>query len=181
MTVAPHPSLLVSVGAGALILWRMYSRVRRMVGRQQLSRIRPWITVVVFPLLFALLLLSSFAHPDNALSLLAGAGCGVALGVYGLRLTKFEQTAQGLFYTPSAHLGIALSLLLFGRLAYRAVQIYTLEEQASAVGPNDFASSPLTLIIFAMLAGYYVTYAIGLLRWHRGAVRDGVDLKSPSA
>jgi len=51
----------------------------------------------------------------HALTLVAGAGFGAALGLYGLRLTKFEQTAQGLFYTPSAHLGIALSLLFVGR------------------------------------------------------------------
>ena len=174
MAVAPHPSLLVSASVGALILWRMYSRIRRMVGRQKLSNIRPWVTIVAFPVLLGLLLLSSIAHPDNALALLAGAGCGVALGVYGLRLTKFEKTEQGLFYTPSAHLGIALSLLFFGRVVYRVIQIYTLEERGAAVGPNDFASSPITLVIFAMLAGYYVTYAIGLLRWHR-AVRNAVS------
>ena len=171
MAAAPHPSLLVSIGVGALILWRVYSRMRRMVGRQKLSNIRPWVTIVVFPVLLGLLLLGALVHPVNALALLAGAGCGTALGVYGLRLTKFEQTEQGLFYTPSAHLGIALSLLLLGRLAYRVVQIYVLAGQASAIGPNDFTRSPLTLVIFGTLAGYYVTYAIGLLRWRSRAAR----------
>jgi hypothetical protein len=33
-------------------------------------------------------------------------------------------------------------------------------------------NSPLTLAIFATLAGYYVTYAIGLLQWHRRVVRE---------
>jgi hypothetical protein len=173
MAVAPHPSLFASVGVGALVIWRMYSRMRRMVGRQTLSNVRPWITIVAFPVLFGLLLLGSLAHSANVIALLAGAGCGVALGIYGLRLTKFEKTEQGLFYTPSAHLGIALSLLFFARIVYRMIQIYTLEERGSAIGPNDFASSPLTLVIFATLAGYYVTYAIGLIRWHR-TVRNAV-------
>jgi hypothetical protein len=173
MAAAPHPSLLISVGIGALILWRVYSRIRRLVGRQTLSNVRPWVTVVVFPVLLALLLLGSMVHPVNALALMVGAGCGIALGVYGLRLTKFEQTEQGLFYTPSAHLGIALSLLFLGRLAYRAVQVYLLVGQASALGPSDFTRSPLTLVIFGTLAGYYVTYAIGLLRWrHRTALQE---------
>ena len=181
MTAAPHPSFLVSIGVGALILWRVYFRVRRMIGRQKLSNIRPWMTALVFPALFGLLLLGSLAHPINALGLLVGAGCGTALGVYGLRLTKFEQTPEGLFYTPSAHLGIALSLLFLGRLAYRLVQIYVLAEQTSVAWPNDFTRSPLTLVIFGTLAGYYVTYAIGLLRWRQRTARSGVSRESPGA
>jgi len=181
MAAAPHPSLLVSAGVGALILWRVYSRVRRMIGRQKLSNVRPWITAVAFPVLLGLLLLSSLAHRVNALGLLAGVGCGAALGVYGLRLTKFEQTTEGLFYTPSAHLGIALSLLFLGRLAYRLGQTYVLAGQASVAWPNDFTRSPLTLVIFGTLAGYYVTYAIGLLRWRRRAARGEVSLETPSA
>jgi hypothetical protein len=89
--------------------------------------------------------------------------------VYGLRLTKFEQTAQGLFYTPNAHLGIALSLLFIGRLIYRAFQIYLSVGNPSL---HDFTRSPLTLAIFGTLAGYYVTYAIGLLRWRYRAARN---------
>jgi hypothetical protein len=112
------------------------------------------------------------AQPLNAVALVVGAACGIALGVLGLRLTKFEQTTEGLFYTPSAHLGIALSLLLFGRVAYRMYQTYALADQASAGGMNAVTNSPLTLVIFAMLAGYYATYAIGLIRWHRRVVRE---------
>lgn len=172
MAAAPHPSLLVSVGVGALVAWRMYSRVRRVIGRQQFHKNRPWITIVVFALVFGLLMLSSMVQPMNAVALVAGAACGAALGVFGLRLTKFEQTPEGLFYTPSAHLGIALSLLLFGRVAYRMYQTYAVADQASATGMNAVTNSPLTLVIFAMLAGYYVTYAVGLIRWHRRVVRE---------
>lgn len=167
MAAVPHPSLLVSVGVGALVVWRMYSRMRRVIGRQQLSNNRPWITIVVFVLLFGMLLLSSLAQSMNALALLAGVACGTGLGVLGLRLTKFEQTPEGLFYTPSAHLGIALSLLLFGRVAWRMYQTYAFAGQTSATGLTAVTNSPLTLVIFATLAGYYVTYAIGLLRWRR--------------
>jgi hypothetical protein len=108
MAAAPHPSLLVSVGVGALVAWRMYSRVRRVIGRQQFSNKRPWITVVLFTLLFGLLMFTSLTQPMNAAALIVGVACGTALGILGLRLTKFEQTPEGLFYTPSAHLGIAL-------------------------------------------------------------------------
>ncbi len=115
-----------------------------------------------------MLLLGSMARPSSTLALAAGSAVGAALGTYGLRLTKFEQTVSGLFYTPNAHLGIALSLLLLGRIAYRASQVYLSAVPPAATGA-DFVHSALTLLIFGTLAGYYVTYAIGLLRW-RGRV-----------
>jgi hypothetical protein len=163
---AHHPSLLMSLGIVALVIWRVYARVRRMVGRQKLSRVRPWLTVVIFPLLLALLSLGSLAHPLNLAVLAAGAALGGALGIYGLRLTTFEVTPLGRFYTPNAHLGIALSLLFVGRIVYRLTQFYFVVDPA-APSPTDFARSPLTLAIFGMLAGYYVAYAIGLIRWSR--------------
>ena len=160
-----HPTtLLLPAGIAALVGWRLYSRVKRMVRRQRLSKVRPWLTVCLFPLLVVLLLLGSLPHPHASLALVAGVAAGVGLALYGLRLTKFEQTPLGLFYTPNAHLGIALSALLIARIGYRAAQLYfvpgSLQEGSAA-----FARSPLTLLIFGTLAGYYVAYAVGLLRW----------------
>jgi len=129
MIATPHPSLLVSVGMAALIAWRTYSRVRRTIGRQAFSRTRALVTVVLFPLLLLSILFGAQAHPANLLALAAGAGLGVALGSYGLRLTKFEATPLGLFYTPSAHLGIALSLLFIGRIGYRFAQLYLFQQR----------------------------------------------------
>ena len=161
---AIHPSMFAWFGIIALILWRMYARIRRVIGRQALKRRRLIATLVVFPFLIALLLLASMAHPLNAITLCGGAAIGALLGVYGLRLTRFEATESGYFYTPNAHLGIALSLLFVGRLAYRFIHLQMIGD--APVGPPlDFTRSPLTLLIFATLAGYYVAYAIGLLRW----------------
>jgi hypothetical protein len=42
--------------------------------------------------------------------------------------------------------------------------------------PADFAASPLTPGIFALLAGYYVAYATGLVRW-----RASVDRECPAS
>jgi hypothetical protein len=38
-----------------------------------------------------------------------------------------------------------------------------------ALQHHEFATSPLTLFIFGLLAGYYMTYAFGLLAWRRKA------------
>ncbi len=156
--------LLIVIAFAALVVWRVYARIRRVVGRQRLSKVRPWITVVVFPLIFVLLLSTSLAHPATGVAALAGALVGAGLGVLGTRLTKFEVTPAGLFYTPNAHLGIALSLLLVLRLAWRFVMLQAngrnFDPQSMQIGSN-----PLTMAIFGTLAGYYVTYAVGLLRW----------------
>ena len=97
---------------------------------------------------------------------LLGIGIGIGLAVYGLRVTKFEPTPSGLYYTPNVHIGVALSLLLVARIAYRLVELYF-----STVGftepPTSFVRSPLTLLIVGTLAGYYAWYAFGLLLWYR--------------
>lgn len=138
-----------------------------MVGRQRLSAIRLWFTIVIFPLLIALIGVLTLSHPERLVLLAVGLTIGVVLGNFGLQRTKFDATPEGMFYTPNAHLGIALALLLVGRIVYRFLEIFVLAPQLLQTSQrmDDFARSPLTLIIFGLLAGYYVTYAIGLLRW----------------
>jgi hypothetical protein len=156
--------LLTVILVVALVAWRFHARVRRMIGRQRLSSVRPWITVVVLPLALVLLLATGTLQPMTGVATAAGLAAGIALGRIGTRLTKFEATPTGLFYTPNAHLGIALSLLLVLRLGWRwaMLQIGDGAGDPQAMQPG---SSPLTMVLFGTLAGYYVTYAIGLLRW----------------
>jgi hypothetical protein len=161
---AVHPSMYASMGIIALILWRLYARIRRVIGRQTFNVRRAWMTLVVFPAVTILLLVLSLAHPPNAIFLCAGAAGGALLGMVGLRLTRFEATEAGHFYTPNAHLGILLTLLFVGRIAYRFVHLQLIGD-AAAGPPTTLVRSPLTLLIFATMAGYYVAYAVGLLRW----------------
>jgi hypothetical protein len=158
------PSLLPFLVAVPVIVWRLYSRVRRSVGRQTLSKVRPWITLLLFPTLIVLLALAVRSHPASLSLMAGGVVAGAALGVFGLSKTKFENTPQGMFYTPNAHLGIALSAVFAARVIYRMFEIYSLGAQAQTI---DFSRSPLTLGIFGLLAGYYVAYALGLIRWRR--------------
>lgn len=167
---APTPSTIALVVLLPLFVWRIHARFRRMVGRQRLSRVRPWITLVIFPTLVALVALASHLHPERLWWLAAGLAGGSILAVYGLRLTRFEPTPQGLFYTPNAHLGIALSLLFVARVLYRIVEVYGLRSSTSP-SAADFVRSPLTLAVFGLLAGYYIAYAIGLLRWRYQVLR----------
>jgi hypothetical protein len=50
-----------------------------------------------------------------------------------------------------------------GRMAWRAYEFYALGSFAH----HEFVSSPLTLVIFGVLAGYYMSYAVGLLAWRK--------------
>ena len=167
---APGPSTVTLLVLVPLIAWRVYARVRRLVGRQRLSRIRPWITLILFPALILLLCLAARSYPERLWLLAGGLSLGLLLGRFGLEKTRFEATPQGLFYTPNVHLGIALSLLFVARIAYRFVEVYALES-AVPHGAGDFARSPLTLAVFGLLAGYYVAYAAGLVRWRFRVLR----------
>ncbi len=164
MSASVDTHLITVVAVVALIGWRMVARIRRVIGRQRLSPARPWFTVLLFPLILLLLLFTGLAHPMTTAAMAAGVAVGIVLGLYGTRLTRFEVTQAGLFYTPNAHLGIALSVLLVLRLGYRFV---TLQLGGQPFDPQSMqlGNSPLTMAIFGTLAGYYVTYAIGLLRW----------------
>ena len=172
------PATLGALVLVPLIAWRVYARFRRMVGRQRLSRIRPWVTLVLFPLLVVLLASASLAAPQRLAWLVLGLAAGAALGVLGLRHTRFEPAPEGLFYTPNAHLGIALSLLFLARILYRGVELYVVYPAAPGGAP-EFANSALTLAVFGLLAGYYIAYAAGLVRW-RGRVMRARRLREAS-
>lgn len=146
-----------------LFAWRIYRRTRRMVGRQRSTARRHWFGIGFYSVLLLLLGLHSLPVPESKASLVGGVALGAALAVLGLRLTTFERTAEGYFYTPNAHIGIALSLLFTARIAYRFVELYVLKTTTGV--PADFTRSPLTLVAFGLLAGYFIVYAIGLLRW----------------
>ena len=176
-------STIAIVAIAALLMWRAYTRFRRMVGRQRLSKVRPWVTLTLFPLIVLLLVSSAHTHPERLIWLAGGLAAGGLLSIYGLHKTQFEPTPQGLYYTPSAHIGIALSVLFFARIVYRFVEVYALDAVGSGNGAVDFARSPLTLAVFGLLAGYYIGYAIGLVRWRVSVLtaKPAREMKNPDA
>ncbi|MBS0578160.1 MAG: hypothetical protein JSR36_02735 [Proteobacteria bacterium] len=166
-----HPPLsILTVAIVALVAWRLYARLRRNIGRQHFAAARSWTTVVLFPVLVLLVSFGLKAQPATlGLALAGGAAAGVSLGVLGLGLTRFEFTAEGMYYVPSAHLGIALSALLIGRLLYRFFTVGFPGAAPGAAPPAAMHLTPLTLLLIGTLAGYYTTYAAGLLRRSRQA------------
>jgi drug/metabolite transporter (DMT)-like permease len=155
MTPAPVMPILF----GGLIAWSLYRRVRRNIGRQKLQPRRITISIIILGVVSLLILSTSLPHPPLLFGFGGGLLLGVLLGMMGLRFTRFEMTDEGHFYTPNTHIGIALSVLLVGRLLYR---FWVLRDVASATSHPPPMQSPLTFFIFGLIVGYYIAYRIGL-------------------
>jgi hypothetical protein len=144
---------------GGLFAWGIYRRIRRNIGRQKLRPRRIIISLVIFSAVSLVLLFLSLSLPKLMLGIGGGLLLGALLGFLGLKLTKFETTGEGHFYTPNTQIGIALSILFVGRVLYR---FWILNDAARAhVAPQPFQSA-LTFLTFGLIAGYYIVYYIGL-------------------
>jgi hypothetical protein len=159
------PAPLVAVALAPLVAWRVYSRVKRLTTRQHSRTWRHRTTLVFFPLLLLMVGWAALSNPLALLALLACVVVGSLLGVLALSKSVFEQEGDQFYFTPHARIGMIVALLFLGRMAWRAWEFYT----TRAMGNHDFVRSPLTLAVFGILAGYYMTYALGLLRWRKGA------------
>jgi hypothetical protein len=144
---------------GGLIAWSIYRRVRRNIGQQKLRPRRITFSIVLLSLFSILIVGTSLQNPRLLLGFGGGLLLGALLGFVGLRLTRFETTDEGHFYTPNAHIGVALSLLLIGRMAYR---FWVLRDISTATAHPPPMQSPLTFFIIGLTFGYYIVYYIGL-------------------
>ncbi|WEN15326.1 DUF1453 domain-containing protein [Rhodanobacter sp. AS-Z3] len=162
-------SYLIMLPLLALIIWK---RVSRQFGRQPIRRKRMIARIVMFVLIGCLLALSGLHKLALAEGLLGGIMIGSAIGLVGLRLTRFEvDSVKGDCYVPNPWVGALLTALLLGRLGWRLMVLLPQIQGASAgaayAGPMGYASSPLTMLVIGLLVGYYIVYYSGVLVHHR--------------
>ncbi len=155
-----------------LLAWMVWRRVSRQFGCQPIRRRRMAVRVVVFVLLGGLLALGGFHRVALAEGLAAGVLSGGALGLLGIRLTRFEiDPVKGDCYVPNPWIGALLTALLLGRLAWRLLVAWPQMQQAAippgTMPPMGYALTPLTLLVIGLLVGYYIVYFSGLLIHHR--------------
>lgn len=147
-----------------LVLWRMYSRIKRLTTRQRSKTWRHRTTLVFFPLL--VLVLAALALRTNPIALAGlavGLPVGAMLGRTAIGKAHLEQVGPDEFYfTPHAPIGMVVAVLFLGRMAWRGYQMFMVPGAQS-----DYTSSPLTLLTFGIVAGYYIFFALGLLAWRK--------------
>ena len=171
--MTPTPSLIF-VAIVPLILWRLYSRYKRLTSRQKSRAWRHWMAIIFFPAILALLAVTSLVRPLAEASLAGGIVIGVLLSHFGLRSTLFEATPEGVYFTPNARIGLALMALLVMRIAWRFYEMWGIPLATRQAQMQDFTRSPLTLVIVGMLLSYYAAYAVGILRWRHANARQEI-------
>jgi hypothetical protein len=169
-----HLSLPIILLLAALVIWRVGSRVMRLTMRQPVRPLSLRVRSAVLALVILLMFATTLKHPLVLEALLAGLAGGVAAGWFGLRGSTYENTPDGLFYTPHRGLGAAIALLFVGRIIYRGVQFANTPNLVSGGGLDAgpmaaLGRSPLTMGLFGLFAAYVITYSIGVLIWYKDA------------
>lgn len=144
------------------VAWRIYVRVRRSIGRQPLRPKRMVARIAIFGVVTLLLAAASVLYWPSLAGLGVGLLLGVPLAMVALRLTRFETTDEGVFYTPNTYLGLTVTLLLVGRIVYRFTVIFGGSRLGDPMAPS-LMQSPITLVLFGVTAGYYIAYYGGVL------------------
>ena len=158
---------------GALIAFGIYRRVRRNIGRQRLTPKRFVLricTLLIVGIALFVSLLSAFEVFELA-EVFAGLVIGAVVAFFGIRLTEFGKDEDGPYYVPNSYLGLGVSALLVGRIAYGllyasvgrgfgpASVVATQNPQAAFQSAYD----PVTSALLFVFIGYYVVYYIGVL------------------
>jgi hypothetical protein len=175
---ADFMKLAVPLLIAVLVVFALYRRVRGSLGRQPLRSRAIAMRAALLGLVCGVLLLSPLMTILDVAYAAAGVLFGVGFAAYALRHTRCEITAKGIFYTGHPYIGLAVTALLIGRVFYRIVQVYpaiagagALRPSSPIVGQNPFApffSSPTTLAVYFLMAGYYIFYGLGILAKARG-------------
>ena len=145
------------------LVWRVYSRLKTMMARQRSIMSRHWTGLGVFSAMVLVPASELVSRPAMLGWLALGTAAGIGYGVWGLRLTRFEDTDEGYYFTPNARLGILIAMLFTARILYIGFEMYA--NQGSNAPTPRFTDSLLTMVAVGLTGGYFGTFSAGLLRW----------------
>ena len=148
-----------------LLVWRIHSRLKHQMTRQRSIMSRHYTGLFVFAALIVIPGSELGDRPFQLAALAAGAIAGIALGTYGLRRTRFEDTPEGYFFTPPSRMGILVAMLLVARVIYLGIEIYM--NQGSNKPNPRFTDSPVTMLCLGITAAYFATFSASFLRWRQ--------------
>jgi hypothetical protein len=105
----------------------------------------------------------------------AGLIAGLALGIAGLWLSRWESTPRALYYTPQRWLVLAVTLAIGARTLYGLWRGWSAVQHGGSAAFVDGFGVPGSLAVGGIALGYYLAYHIGLWRrlqrWLRRPLR----------
>lgn len=168
------PAPAVAAILTPFIAWRIYQRIRRLMVRQQSHLWRHRLSIGLISVLALVFAFAARGYPLALAGLAGGAVLGAGLAVLALRRTGFERIGGDFYFVPHAPIGAVVAVLFLGRLLYRGYEFYV---EGAAASAHSF-SSPLTMIVFGIMAGYYANFARGVLRWRADHPADHKELRT---
>ncbi|MFS2214656.1 hypothetical protein ACCD08_09115 [Telluria sp. Tellsp104] len=148
-----------------LLIWRIHSRLKHQMTRQRSILSRHYTGLFVFVVMILIPASELGDRPFQLAALAAGAIGGIALGSYGLRRTRFEDTPEGYFFTPPSRMGILVAMVLVARVVYLGIEIY-MNQGSNRPNPR-FTDSPITMLCLGLTAAYFATFSAALMRWRQ--------------
>lgn len=152
--------------AVALII---FLRLRRAVTRQLASTPRLLFRTLILFGLLALVAAGAPFSPPLLVAGLVGLVLGVGIGILGIRLTAFEDGPGAVYYRPNLYLGLGVLALFLLRLVWRVEMVAQIVQSPGPLEPangaafGQYASDPVTLLLFVIYIGYYITFNTGVL------------------
>jgi hypothetical protein len=148
-----------------VLVWRIYQRLKTQMTRQRSILSRHYTGLLVFAAIVLVPVTELGDRPFSLAALALGAIGGIALGSYGLRRTRFEDTSEGYFFTPPSRTGVLVAMLLVARVLYLGIEIYM--NQGSSQPNPRFSDSPVTMLCVGLTGAYFATFSAALMRWRQ--------------
>ncbi|MYN29390.1 hypothetical protein GTP69_23600 [Duganella sp. CY42W] len=149
-----------------LAVWRIYSRLKIVLGRTKSELWRHYTTLAVMIVMLLAVAVQIFGNWIAMAALLAGALVGAFLGQRNFKMSRLENRPEGFFYTQNRKLALLVIMLFISRLIYRLFEAYLHMHNGLPLDP-DFLGNPLTAWLFGLLGGFYGLYAWRLVEWRR--------------
>jgi len=166
------PLLLIPLALLALVLaWllllpiALWQRYRRGHARRRAVPwaigVNAWLLLVSTVLFVLMAWLSGWWIDGAARHALLGLAGGIALGIVGLWLTRFEHDPRGMHFSPNRWLVLALTLVVAARIAYALWHAWQWWK-GDAGHAAWLAQQGNLLAVAGLLLGYYLAYTWGL-------------------
>ena len=138
-----------------LAVFLIVRRARRHIGPQPVEELRILLRLGWLVFCGVCIIASASAEAYGVAAF--GFVVGVSLSVVGLSLTRWEGRGIDRRYIPNSWIGLGLTTLLLGRLAYRLL----FADPSAAVSVATL--NPATLALILLLFGYNFGYQTGVL------------------